>query len=856
MRHSILGRLTSAVSGRLVACALVSQCAVLAAVVAAPIGAWAAEPPAGPLLTPGDAPTVAPVSPPAAPEGARPEPAAADAAGQPIEGEALTRGPIHEAYAEMINYDPQPGPIAPKQPPAPVEELPPEEKPEGEGFVWISGYWWWDDERSDFIWLSGVWRRPPPGLTWVPGYWNQVAGGYQWVSGYWAADQAAAGQESAAEVQYLPAPPHSLEVGPSSPQPTVEYFWSPGYWVWYESRYVWRVGRWMRGQEGWVWIPPHYVWTPCGYVYVPGHWDYAPEYRGLAFCPVYFGPTLYARVRPVFVPRVVILSSRLHVHLFCRPGWGHYYFGDYYDTRYATLGFYPWFAVATARRGWDPLYAYHAWHFTRTDPAWPTKVRGWHDYVVAHPEARPPRTFAAMSAAVGPPGTAVSAGLLAARLDYRPGGAPPPGLPLKLESVEPARAKQYLDLSTQFRRLAQDRAELEQRHRGAGAGAGAAVVPPSLAAPRKLELPIGHSQQLMRQLGVKPPNLAAGHTTTESPSGDKPEGLGLPRHGLPRGAMPGIVTPGTTTPGTTTPGTTTPGIATPGITIPEPRNPRLPKLDLPNPGGRAAGGERSPGPLRSFEPPYIQTPQLPKVETPGGRSLLPTPQLPKSGIQGPKTGMGTHGGANPPSRVTTPPITPRMTPPVMPQITPPSRGRSRGRGAEAVPLQPRGDSLPRLSLALPGATPGSSLSGPSIALPGTGPGAIEPLGAKASRTARAPAPPASGIVERGLGFSAAMASLLRDSQTLGRSAGRLPEGPRTPAPRASVAPVPSAGARMAIQPARPNVPIRASAPASPPLASGMNLSARPALRAGALASPPGDLSRALESLRAGWPSRR
>ena len=69
---------------------------------------------------------------------------------------------------------------------APIEEVPPDMKPEGENSVWIPGYWSWDDERQDFIWVSGVWRVPPPGYQWMPGYWQDVPGqGFQWVSGYW-----------------------------------------------------------------------------------------------------------------------------------------------------------------------------------------------------------------------------------------------------------------------------------------------------------------------------------------------------------------------------------------------------------------------------------------------------------------------------------------------------------------------------------------------------------------------------------------------------------------------------------------------------------------------------------------------
>jgi len=177
--------------------------------------------------------------------------------------EQLTRGPLHEAFAAPVVYNPQPGIVTPKQPPAPVEELPPDQKPEGD-VVWISGYWSWDDERQDYIWISGIWRDPPPGMTWVPGYWGEVQGGFQWTSGYWQ-------QVQTQEVEYLPEPPASLENGPNVAQPGDNYFWVPGTYVWRTERYIWQPGYWTGFQPGWVWVPARYHWSPVGYVYTAGY---------------------------------------------------------------------------------------------------------------------------------------------------------------------------------------------------------------------------------------------------------------------------------------------------------------------------------------------------------------------------------------------------------------------------------------------------------------------------------------------------------------------------------------------------------------------------------------------------------
>jgi len=99
--------------------------------------------------------------------------------------EVLTRGPVHEAFAQPYSTDPAVNPIVPKKPPDPIEEVPPDLKPEGENVLWIPGYFTWDEETADFIWISGFWRDLPPGRMWVPGHWTQADGGWQWINGYW-----------------------------------------------------------------------------------------------------------------------------------------------------------------------------------------------------------------------------------------------------------------------------------------------------------------------------------------------------------------------------------------------------------------------------------------------------------------------------------------------------------------------------------------------------------------------------------------------------------------------------------------------------------------------------------------------
>lgn len=51
------------------------------------------------------------------------------------------------------------------------------------GYIWIPGYWAWDD---GYYWVPGTWAvAPAVGLLWTPGYWGWAEGDYVWHEGYW-----------------------------------------------------------------------------------------------------------------------------------------------------------------------------------------------------------------------------------------------------------------------------------------------------------------------------------------------------------------------------------------------------------------------------------------------------------------------------------------------------------------------------------------------------------------------------------------------------------------------------------------------------------------------------------------------
>ncbi|TVP94535.1 MAG: hypothetical protein EA381_19880, partial [Planctomycetaceae bacterium] len=299
--------------------------------------------------------------------------------------EVLTRGPVHEAFAGTITFDPEAGVVAKRPAPEPIEELPPEQKPAGDNVSWIPGYWGWDDERDDYLWVSGVWRSLPPGRQWISGYWATSGQNSQWTSGYWADAQAT-------EVNYLPEPPQTVEAGPNVEAPSPDHTWLPGVWVWQQNRYAWRPGYWANAQPNWVWNPPHYVWAPRGYVFVDGYYDYPVAQRGVLFAPVFFNSGIRAQRGFSFLPRTVINPAVFASHLFLRPSFGHYYFGDYYGNQYATNGFSPWFSFANSGMGYDPFFAQQHW-INRNDLQWNQQLESQFAYRQANVDARPARTW-------------------------------------------------------------------------------------------------------------------------------------------------------------------------------------------------------------------------------------------------------------------------------------------------------------------------------------------------------------------------------------------------------------------------------------------------------------------------------
>jgi hypothetical protein len=458
----------------------------------------------------------------------------------------MTRGPIHEAFAAPVVHDPAAGQVVSNAPPAPIQEMPPDQKPAGQNVQWIPGYWAWDVSQNDYLWVSGIWREPPPYSQWVPGYWHDVEGGSQWVPGTWIpVSTGQAGGQS--QQSYLPPPPKSLETGPTTPQPSPNTGWTPGYWSWQGGGYAWRPGFWAAVQPNWIWMPAHYVWTPSGYLFVPGYWDLPVANRGLMFAPVYYPQPVYAQPGFVFTPSISIVGSAVTANLFVQASTNQYLFGNFYAQNFVSIGITPWFSFtfATGRPlFYDPLFSYYAVINVRQNPAWVAQIREQYALRRDRVELRPPSTYIEQTriiernVTINRNVTVVDHRTLAMPL-AKLAADPVAGKSLRLERVSEAERQQFRQQAAQLHQFREQR--LQQERAGARArvaGDAAAVRPHPMSLPHSpiAAQPAAHTAGSRASVAHHPEEgRAAGARPRRSDLYRQPSRAATPGRGTPPG---------------------------------------------------------------------------------------------------------------------------------------------------------------------------------------------------------------------------------------------------------------------------------------------------------------------------------
>jgi hypothetical protein len=588
--------------------------------------------------------------------------------------QVLTRGPVHEAFAETVTFDPQPGIVVAKAPRNAIEELPPDQRPEGTNVAWIPGYWAWDDERDDFLWVSGIWRALPPGRQWVPGYWAESESGVQWISGYWA-------DAKLNEVRYLPEPPATVEVGPNIAAPSADHNWLPGCWLWHQDRYAWRPGYWAQVQPDWDWVPAHYVWSPRGYVFVDGYYDYSVARRGVLFAPVYFDASIYSRRGYSYSPSIVIDLGLFTAHLFSRPSYHHYYFGDYYASNYNDAGYYPWFSYSSSGHGYDPFYAHQRWH-NRRDRDWERRVATDFRHRRDHEDARPPRTLAAQiersASAVTSTDKSFAVALPLAQL------AKSQDSPQRFQAMDKDERQKLGQRGHEIQKFRQERQKLETKSVVASA-----IDPAKSAEPVKVKLPT--SPIVAKAAETLGKDLAL------------PKTPDAPKLDLKVEPMPKIARRSEGTPRVTKVEPKLPNVETKPV-VPKAEPKPLPKVEKPNPRPGVPGLPKpepkvEPKPTPNVEPkpaPKKVGPKLPKIETQPAvpkDEPKPAPRVPKEEPKptpkvGPKLPKAETQPAVPKDEPRPAPRVPKVEPQPVPKVEP------KAPKVETQPVVPKVESKP------------------------------------------------------------------------------------------------------------------------------------------------------------------
>ena len=112
-----------------------------------------------------------------------------------------------------------------------------------------------------------------------------------------------------------------------------------------------------------------------------------------ACCPVYFSQPVYLRPNYVYRPWCALNTPNLFVHLWVRPNYGHFYFGNYYGSNWATGESLPACQYRPYRNCYDPVLTQLQCHYRQSGVNYINRLDGWHNHYASNVSSRPPRTW-------------------------------------------------------------------------------------------------------------------------------------------------------------------------------------------------------------------------------------------------------------------------------------------------------------------------------------------------------------------------------------------------------------------------------------------------------------------------------
>ena len=376
-----------------------------------------------------------------------------------------------------------------KEPPQPIQEMPPDQKPAGQNIQWIPGYWAGTSRAttSSGSAASGASRRPIVSGFPATGTKSTGATSGSREPGFRSVRETRA--KPAVVLAPAPAEPRSR----SQHAPALSQRELDSRLLVLASVGIRLAARILGGRPAQLDLDARALCLDPEWLSLrAGYWDLPVANRGLMFAPVYYPQPVYAQPNFVFTPSIGIVGSAVTANLFVQASTNQYMFGNFYAQNFVSVGITPWFSFSFATGPplfYDPLFSYYAVINVRQNPGWVAAVR--EQYVLRRDrvELRPPNTYIEQTRIIERNVnitrnvTVVDHRELAMPLS-RLAADPVAGRGMRMVKVEEAERQQFRQQVAQLHQFREQRVQQEREGARARAAGGAAAQ-----RPRPMNLP-------------------------------------------------------------------------------------------------------------------------------------------------------------------------------------------------------------------------------------------------------------------------------------------------------------------------------------------------------------------------------